>query len=129
LTSGATADGGGRPDALKGPAMTDDALAARIERIAADHPGFDHLVLFDLGPDGHLLLDARTRPPTVAAPPDPSRAPADGVDATIAVSEADLRALVDGGLSPTIAYMTGRLKVSGPLDVAMKLGRMLGEDA
>lgn len=109
--------------------MTDDALAARIERIAADHPGFDHLVLFDLGPDGHLLLDARTRPPNVAAPPDPSRAPTDGVDATIAVSEADLRALVDGALSPTIAYMTGRLKVSGPLDVAMKLGRMLGEDA
>jgi hypothetical protein len=108
--------------------VSDSDLARRIEAIAAAHPGFDHRVRFDLGTDGALILDARTRPPAVTDAGSPDAPPPTEVDATLTVSAADLAALVDGTLSPTIAYMTGRLKVAGPLDIALKLGRMLGEE-
>jgi putative sterol carrier protein len=34
---------------------------------------------------------------------------------------------MEGRLDPTLAYMTGKLKVEGKLGVAMKLAAMLGD--
>ena len=43
------------------------------------------------------------------------------------MSPADFGKLLDGSLDPTMAYMTGKLKISGSTGVAMKLAAMLGD--
>ena len=47
------------------------------------------------------------------------------VGCTIRLSPATLDQLLDGALSPTWAYTTGKLKVEGSLGVAMKLAARL----
>jgi putative sterol carrier protein len=48
-------------------------------------------------------------------------------DTTIHISEENLEKLISGSLDPTLAYMTGKLKVEGSLGVAMKLTSLLGD--
>jgi putative sterol carrier protein len=49
------------------------------------------------------------------------------VDTTLRMTAANAKALIEGRLDPTLAYMTGKLKVEGKLGVAMKLASMLGD--
>jgi len=51
-------------------------------------------------------------------------APADTV---IHISEENLEKLLAGALDPTLAYMTGKLRVDGSLGVAMKIAMLLGD--
>lgn len=44
---------------------------------------------------------------------------------TIAMKDADLLALVNGKLSPGMAFMTGKIKVQGDYALAMKLQQVL----
>jgi putative sterol carrier protein len=46
-------------------------------------------------------------------------------DCTIRLSEDRLAQLIDGRLSPTLAYTLGQIKVEGSLGVAMKLASLL----
>lgn len=48
-------------------------------------------------------------------------------DTTLRMSAANAKAMLEGRLDPTLAYMTGKLKVEGKLGVAMKLASMLGD--
>lgn len=76
--------------------------------------GFDSSVKFDTGPDGVVLIDGSSISTT------------DGpADCTIKLSLEDLEALVAGDLSPTTAFMTGRIKVEGDMSVAMALSQLL----
>jgi len=47
-------------------------------------------------------------------------------DVTISASLATFRAIFDGELSPTAAYMTGRMRIEGDMGTAMKLSQILG---
>lgn len=47
--------------------------------------------------------------------------PATGAQCTITMSAADFIAIVDGKLNPQVAFMSGKLKVSGDMSKAMKL--------
>ena len=47
-------------------------------------------------------------------------------DVTISASIDTLREMFDGELSPTAAYMTGRIKIDGDMSKAMALGQLLG---
>lgn len=49
------------------------------------------------------------------------------VDTVLRMTAANTKALLEGRLDPTLAYMTGKLKVEGKLGVAMKLASMLGD--
>jgi putative sterol carrier protein len=49
------------------------------------------------------------------------------VDTTLRISSANAKAMLEGRLDPTLAYMTGKLKVDGKLGVAMKIASMLGD--
>ncbi len=47
-------------------------------------------------------------------------------DCTVSVSMDDFMALVSGDLNPMSAFMSGKIKVSGDMGVAMKLQGLLG---
>ena len=77
--------------------------------------GFDRSVKFDTGADGVILIDGSTISTT------------DGpADCTIKLSLGDLEDLISGELSPTTAFMTGRIKIEGDMSIAMALSQFLG---
>jgi putative sterol carrier protein len=47
-------------------------------------------------------------------------------DVTISASIDTFREIFDGELSPTAAYMTGRMRIDGDMSTAMKLSQILG---
>ena len=77
--------------------------------------GFDRSVKFDTGADGVLLIDGATVSTT------------DGpADCTITLSLEDLESLIAGELNPTMAFMSGKLKIDGDMSVAMALSQLIG---
>ncbi len=77
--------------------------------------GFDRSVKFDTGADGVIVIDGQTISTT------------DGpADCTIKLSLGDLEDLISGELSPTTAFMTGRIKIEGDMSIAMALSQFLG---
>jgi putative sterol carrier protein len=77
--------------------------------------GFDRSVKFDTGADGVIVIDGQTISTT------------DGLaDCTIKLSLSDLEDLISGELSPTTAFMTGRIKIEGDMSIAMALSQFLG---
>ena len=46
-------------------------------------------------------------------------------DCTIKLSLEDLDSLVAGDLNPTMAFMTGKIKIEGDMSVAMALSQVL----
>jgi putative sterol carrier protein len=76
--------------------------------------GFDRSVKFDTGADGVLLIDGATISTT------------DGpADCTIKLSLDDLESLVAGDLNPTMAFMSGKIKIEGDMTVAMALSQLI----
>ncbi|MGP6088667.1 SCP2 sterol-binding domain-containing protein [Antarctobacter jejuensis] len=93
--------------------MTLDEIAALMRKGLAQKP-LDHSLSFDCGDDGALRLDGTTV--------ERSDAP---TDCTIRISQDNLSKLVQGKLNPMTAFAMGKLKVSGDMSVAMKLGQLL----
>jgi len=77
--------------------------------------GFDRSVKFDTGADGVIVIDG--------ASISTDDAPA---DCTIKLSLGDLEDLIAGDLSPTAAFMTGKIKIEGDMSVAMALSQLIG---
>lgn len=50
-------------------------------------------------------------------------------DTTMTVSDDDLMEIAAGTLSPQVAYLKGRLKISGNIMLAQKLGPLLKSEA
>ena len=46
---------------------------------------------------------------------------------TMRISAENLEKLIAGTLDPTMAYMTGKLKVEGKMGVALKINSMLSD--
>lgn len=90
------------------------AIADQI-RPKVESSGFEQSVKFDTGSDGVLVIDGETVSTTDAA-----------TDCTIKLSLEDLEGLISGDLSPTTAFMTGKLKVEGDMSVAMALSQFIG---
>lgn len=68
--------------------------------------------------DGVIYVDGKSTPNSVSN---------DNKDAdcTVNISLADLQSMLAGQLQPTTAFMTGKLKVSGDMSVALKLQRVV----
>ena len=93
--------------------MSLDTIADKLrERVASS--GFDKSVKFDLGSDGIILVDGQTVSTDDGA-----------ADCTITISKEDFEALAAGELNPTMAFMSGKLKVDGDMSVAMQLSQIL----
>ena len=95
------------------PAIT-QALRAKVGASS----GLDATLKFDCGADGCVYVDGKSVPNSV------DNGDRDA-DCTIAISLANLAALVGGELEPATGFMMGKFKVSGDMAVAMKLQRVV----
>ncbi|GAB5388603.1 MAG: SCP2 sterol-binding domain-containing protein [Alphaproteobacteria bacterium] len=101
--------------------MTAETLATEMQTKLQFAPPLGHKIKFDLGDDGALLLDGTAQPPTVTTD-------ADGdAETTLRMSADSLQGMINGTLNPTMAFMTGKLKVDGNMGVAMKLSSLLDD--
>jgi putative sterol carrier protein len=99
------------------PLMTLDELTQAIRSKAEGNPPLNYKIKFEVD-EGTVFWDGTGPTPVVTNE--------DGeADTTIAISTDDLVKLTKGELNPTLAYMTGRLKVSGSMGVALKMSQML----
>ena len=89
-------------------------IAEKI-RARVESGGFDRSVKFDTGADGVILIDGATISTTDAP-----------TDCTVKISLDDLDSLIAGDLNPTMAFMSGKIKVEGDMTVAMALSQLLG---
>ena len=93
--------------------MTLDDIAAQI-RLGLERKPLDNSLSFDCGDDGVLRLEGGQVEQSL-----------DPADCTIRISHANLAKLVQGQLNPMTAFAMGKLKVSGDMSVALKLGQLL----
>ena|SRR5262245_61235684 len=100
--------------------MSLESATAAIRAKAALAPKLGYRVTFDLGPDGVIYWDGTVVPPAIGNAAGES-------DTTLTLSLDDLQKLIDGALNPTLAYMTGKLKLAGSMGVALKISQLLEE--
>ncbi len=55
--------------------------------------------------------------------------PSDAADVTVTMSASDFVDMMTGKLQPTMAYMSGKLKIKGDMMLAQKLGQFFKFDA
>jgi putative sterol carrier protein len=98
--------------------MSLDSATAQLERHLQQFATLGYKVKFAIEDEGVILVDATQSPATLCH--EDAEA-----DCTIRLTEARLAQLIEGRLSPTLAYTLGQIKVEGSLGVAMKLASLL----
>lgn len=92
-----------------------DVIQTAVEALQAKlGGGFDGLAKFVIEGEGEILVDG-----------DGVRAGGGEADVTLTASAENFRAMFEGDLSPTAAFMTGKLRVAGNMGLAMKLATAL----
>ena len=96
-------------------------LTEELRKRAGQNVKLGYKVKFLLEDDGVIFWDGTEHPPTIDNE--------DKMDATttIKISAENLEKLMAGGLDPTLAYMTGKLKVEGDMSNAMQLQGVLAK--
>ena len=92
--------------------MIDAAVQALLAKLSG---GFDGVAKFVIEGEGAIMLDATG-----------VRAGDEEADVTLTADADVFRAILDGQMNATMAFMTGKLKVDGSMGQAMKLGAVLG---
>lgn len=78
--------------------------------------GFDGSAKFEITGEGSILVDGDgVREGTEA----------DEADVTMTASAETFQGIMEGDINPTMAFMTGKLKIAGNMGMAMKLGSAL----
>ena len=91
--------------------VIDAAVAALSAKLKG---GFDGVAKFVIPGEGAIMMDATG-----------VRAGDEEADVTLTASTDVFRAILDGEMNPTSAFMTGKLSVDGSMGLAMKLGSAL----
>lgn len=94
--------------------MSEIITAAVAALTAKLKGGFDGVAKFVIPGEGSIIMDA-----------DGVRAGDAPADVTLTASTETFRAILDGQLNPTTAFMTGKLAVDGDMGAAMRLGSAL----
>jgi putative sterol carrier protein len=92
--------------------MIDHAVKALSAKLSG---GFDGVAKFVIPGEGAIMMDATG-----------VRAGDDEADVTLTADADVFRAILDGDMNPTSAFMTGKLAVDGNMGMALKLGSVLG---
>ena len=79
-----------------------------------DGAGFDGTAKFVIEDEGTIMLDEGG-----------ARAADEEADVTMTADTDTFRAILDGDLNPTSAFMTGKLRIAGDMGAAMRLGSAL----
>jgi putative sterol carrier protein len=93
------------------------ATTALREKVGSDC-GLNATLKFDCADEGVVVIDGASTPNSV------DNADRE-TDCTVALTTEALSDLLSGELDPTTAFMTGKIKVSGDMSVALKLQRVL----
>ncbi len=93
-----------------------EEITERMREAVGSDSGLGKSVKFDFGSEGVVRIDGGTV--------DNQDLPA---DCTIQVSKSDFEAMGRGELDPTMAFMSGKLKIQGDMSVAMKLQPLLAK--
>ena len=95
----------------------DECTTAIRNKVGADS-GLAATLKFDCGADGTIFIDGKSTPNSVSNS-------ADSADCNVGMTLANLAAIIQEELEPATAFMTGKLKVTGDMSVAMRLQRVL----
>ena len=96
-------------------------LASVTEHIRAavgENSGLGKTVKLDLGDKGVIYIDGASVPNPVTNEDKPA-------DATVSMAWDDFMALSEGKLDPMMAFMQGKLKITGDMMIAQKLAPLL----
>ncbi len=96
-------------------------LTDELRRRAGQNVKLGYKVKFILDDDGIIFWDGTEHPPAIDNEDKPD------ATTTIKISPENLKKLMDGALDPTLAYMTGKLKVEGSMGVALKLTSLFAD--
>jgi putative sterol carrier protein len=91
-----------------------DIITAAVTALSAKITSFDGVAKFVIPGEGAVMIDAAG----VRAGDDPS-------DVTMTADTDVFRAILDGSMNPTMAFMSGKLTIDGSMGLAMKLGAAL----
>lgn len=92
-------------------AMIEAAVAALGKKVQS----FDGVAKFVINGEGAIMIDENG-----------VRAGDDDADVTLTADADVFRAILEGDMNPTMAFMQGKLSVDGSMGMAMKLGSALG---
>jgi putative sterol carrier protein len=93
-----------------------EMIDAAVKALSAKLGGsFDGVAKFVIAGEGAIMLDGAG-----------VRAGDDEADVTLTADADVFRAILDGEMNPTMAFMSGKLSVDGNMGMAMKLGAVLG---
>lgn len=92
-----------------------DVIEAAVQALSDKiDGGFDGTAKFVIEDEGAIIVDE-----------DGARAGDDDADVTLTADADTFRAMLEGELNPTAAFMSGKLSVDGDMGLAMKLGAAL----
>jgi putative sterol carrier protein len=100
--------------------MSLEDMTAAVRRKVNENPKFGHTVLIDLGTDGVIFVDGTQVPAVITNEREEA-------ETTLTLPTSLFTKMLNGDGGATMAYMTGKLKISGSVGVALKLNSMLDD--
>lgn len=89
-------------------------ITAAVTALAAKISGFDGVAKFVIPGEGAIMVDGQG-----------VRAADEAADVTLTAEPEVFRAMLEGELNPTTAFMTGKLSIDGNMGLALQLGAAL----
>lgn len=92
-----------------------EVVTKAVQKLGEKIDSFDSVAKFVITGEGAIMIDE-----------DGVRAGDEDAEVTLTASRETFEGLLSGDVNPTMAFMTGKLKVDGSMPTAMKLGALLG---